>query len=74
MTVLVDTHVVNVCGLGVLILKACEELGVKCETRQLATPFTVSWVRSVSSTRLDENMKVGVSVETWMIVEGYNGY
>ncbi|WAQ96741.1 EME1-like protein [Mya arenaria] len=56
--VLVDTNVVNTCGLGVLILKACEELGVTCETRELPLPFTVMWVRNVASSGLGQDMKV----------------
>lgn len=56
--VLVDTHVVNFCGLGVAIFKACDELGVMYETRELPLPFTIMWRRQVTEWNMSADMKV----------------
>ncbi|KAH3864403.1 crossover junction endonuclease EME1-like [Dreissena polymorpha] len=56
--VLVDTRIVNSCGLGTAIFKVCEELGVACETQELTVPFTVVWKRKVTSANFGDDMKV----------------
>ncbi|XP_053392812.1 crossover junction endonuclease EME1-like [Mercenaria mercenaria] len=56
--VLIDTHVVNTCGLGVVLFKACEELGVTCETKELPLPFTIMWRRQVTECNMSADMKV----------------
>ncbi|KAL4240071.1 crossover junction endonuclease eme1 [Mactra antiquata] len=56
--VLIDTHIVNTCGLGAVILKSCEELGVTCETRELLVPFTVMWKRQVTECKMSSDMKI----------------
>ena len=48
MTVLVDTHIVNTCGYGMMVFKACEELGVACQTLELPSPFTIMWKRTLT--------------------------
>ena len=61
--VLVDIHVVNTSGLGVVIIKACEELGVSCETKELPIPYTVMWTRRISETSVLESGKVETFIE-----------
>ena len=55
---LIDTNVVNACGLGVHVFKACEELGVTCETKELPLPFTIMWHRQVTECNMSADKKV----------------
>lgn len=57
-----DTHILNSCGLGVAIFKACEELGVKCETKELLLPNTVVWKRKISESTISDDVQVSVTV------------
>ena len=49
----------NTPGFGAVLFKACEELGVTCQTEQLVIPYTVMWKREVTECSMSSDTQVG---------------
>ena len=49
----------NTPGFGAVLFKACEELGVTCQTEQLIIPYTVMWKREVTECSMSSETQVG---------------
>ncbi|KAK3090650.1 hypothetical protein FSP39_013398 [Pinctada imbricata] len=49
-----DTQVVNNCGLGASVFKMCESLGCKCVTEDLTVPYSILWRREVTDLQVTE--------------------
>jgi hypothetical protein len=46
------------------LFKACNELGVTCETKELPVPFTIIWLRQVTECKLSADNKVCLNTRT----------
>lgn len=58
-SVMVDPHIMNDCGLGAALYKACEDVGVQCLTEAQIIPYSITWKRRVTEVNAE-----GISIQT----------
>ncbi|KAL3876048.1 hypothetical protein ACJMK2_033933 [Sinanodonta woodiana] len=57
-SVYIDPNILNTCGLGAVIFKSCEDLGVRCITERQSVPCTILWKRQFIEGSLSQEMEV----------------